>query len=224
MKQNIRKMEQDLENRIKILTQQNSELKSEINQVRFDVSMKIQPVIDAVVKTESIVQRLQEDLSEVILTVQTLQATSYNGVFVWKIPEVQRCRHEAKIGRTVSLYSAPFYTSRHGYKVCLRLYMNGDGSGKHTHLSFYVTIMRGEYDAFLQWPFNQIVKLILQDQDKECDLIQLLYPNVKSVSFQQPQDDMNVAFGCPMFAPLPILDNSSYVKNDVMFLMCKIEN
>ena len=186
--------------------------------------MKIQQVKDAATKVESAVQQLQEDFSEMALTVQTLQATSYNGVFIWKIPEVQRHRDEAKIGKTVSLYSAPFYTSRHGYKVCLRLYMNGNGSGKHTHLSFYVTIMRGEYDAFLQWPFNQIVKLFLRDQDKECDLIQLLYPDVKSISFQQPQDDMNVAFGCPMFAPLPILDNSSYVKNDVMFLMCKIDN
>ena len=78
---------------------------------------------------------------------QTLQATSYNGAFIWKIPEVQRHRHEAEIGRTVSLYSPHFYTSRHGYKMYLRLYMDGDGSGKHTHLSFYLTIMRGEYDA-----------------------------------------------------------------------------
>ena len=44
--------------------------------------------------------------------VQTLQATSYNGVFIWKIPEVQRHRHEAKVERTVSLYSAPFYTMK----------------------------------------------------------------------------------------------------------------
>ena len=186
--------------------------------------MKLQPVIDAVGKTESTVQHLQEGFSEMSLMVQTLQAASYNGVFIWKIPEVQRHRHEAKIGKTVSLYSAPFYTSRHGYKMYLSLYMDGDGSGKHTHLSFYITIMRGEYDALLQWPFNQIVKLILRDQDKECDLIQLVYPDVKSVSFQQPQNDMNVAFGCPMFAPLQILNNSSYVKNDVMFLMCKIDN
>ena len=48
--------------------------------------------------------------SSVVLMVQTLQATSYNGVFIW--PKVQRHRHEAKVGRTVSLYSAPFYTMK----------------------------------------------------------------------------------------------------------------
>lgn len=58
------------------------------------------------------------------LMVQTLQATTYNGVFIWKIPELE-VQHEAKIGKMVSLYSAPFYTGRHGYKVCLRLQLHG---------------------------------------------------------------------------------------------------
>jgi len=39
--------------------------------------------------------------------------------------------------------------------------MDGDGSGKGTHLSF-LTIMRREYDALLTWPFKQAVTLMLQ--------------------------------------------------------------
>ena len=91
--------------------------------------------------------QLQDGLSEMSLLLQTLQAASYDGTFIWKIPEVTRRRQEARTGKTVSLYSAPFYMSRHGYKACLRLYMNGDGAGKGTHLSFFITLMRGEYDA-----------------------------------------------------------------------------
>jgi hypothetical protein len=34
---------------------------------------------------------------------------------------------------------------------------------------------------------------------------------------------MNVASGCPKFAPLSILDNSSYVKDDTMFLKCRLD-
>jgi hypothetical protein len=34
---------------------------------------------------------------------------------------------------------------------------------------------------------------------------------------------MNVASGCPKFAPLSILDNPSYVKDDTMFLKCKTD-
>ena len=39
--------------------------------------------------------------------------------------------------------------------------MDGDGSGKGTHLSFFLTVMKGEYDALLQWPFKQTVTLML---------------------------------------------------------------
>lgn len=52
---------------------------------------------------------------------------------------------------------AAFYTAKYGYKLCLRLYLNGDGSGKKTHLSLFIVIMRGEYDALLPWPFRNKV-------------------------------------------------------------------
>ena len=157
------------------------------------------------------------------LMVQTLQATSYSGTFIWKIPEVQRRRGEARSGRTVSLYSAPFYTGRHGYKMCLRLYMDGDGSGKGTHLSFFLTLMRGEYDALLTWPFRQTVTLMLLDQDRQKDIFQSFRPDPSSSSFQRPINEMNVASGCPKFAPLSILDNPSYVKDDTMFLKYQVD-
>ena len=172
-------------------------------------------------------QQLQEGFGEMALMVQTLRATSYSGTFIWKIPEVQRRRDEARSGRTVSLYSSPFYTGRHGYKMCLRLYMDGDASGRGTHLSFFLTLMRGEYDALLTWPFRQTVTLTLLDQDRQKDIFQSFRPDSSSSSFQRQINEMNVASGCPKFAPLSIFDNPSYVKdntmhnnNIVMFLKC----
>ena len=157
------------------------------------------------------------------LMVQTLQATSYSGrTFIWKISEVQR-RGEARSGRTVSLYSAPLYTSCYGYKMCLRLYMDGDRSGKGTHLSFFLTLMRGEYDALLTWPFRQTVTLMLLDQDRQKDIFQSFRPDPSSSSFQRPINEMNVASGCPKFAPLSILENPSYVKDDTMFMKCCVD-
>ncbi len=140
-------MIKEIEDKLTVHAQEISDLRSEINYVLREISVKLQPIATALGKAENAIQNLQEGFSELALMVQTLQATSYNGNFIWKIPKVQRRRHEAKIGKTISLYSAPFYTSRQGYKVCLRLYMNGDGCGKNTHLSFFVTIMKGEYDA-----------------------------------------------------------------------------
>lgn len=45
--------------------------------------------------------------------------------------------------------------------MCLRIYLNGDGTGRGTHLSLFFVVMRGHSDALLKWPFNQKVTLTL---------------------------------------------------------------
>lgn len=61
----------------------------------------------------------------------------------------------------MNIYVSAFYTSKYGYKMCLRIYLNGDGTGRGTHLSLFFVVMRGHSDALLKWPFNQKVKLLL---------------------------------------------------------------
>lgn len=41
--------------------------------------------------------------------------------------------------------------------MCLRIYLNGDGTGRGSHLSLFFVVMRGLSDALLKWPFNQKV-------------------------------------------------------------------
>ena len=207
-----------------ISTQERISLMSrELETLKLEVPNKLQPLVDSVSKINSSVQSLQANFEEMSLLIQTLQATSYSGVYIWKIPDIRRRRQDARTGKIMSLYSAPFYTSRHGYKMCLRVYLNGDGSGKETHLSFFLTLMKGEYDALLQWPFSLPVTLMLLDQDKRRHVIQSFRPEPSSCSFQRPKEEMNVASGCPRFAPLNVLDNSAYVRDDTMFLKCIID-
>ncbi|WP_236631638.1 MATH domain-containing protein [Endozoicomonas numazuensis] len=175
---------------------------------------------------ESSLLELQNDAFELGRLVEILQATSYNGQFTWKIPEVIRRRQEAVNGRTLSLYSAPFYSSRFGYKMCLRVYLNGDGSGKNTHISLFFTIMRGEYDDLLPWPFNQRVTLRLVDSTgQRRHITERFMPDTTSSSFQKPKKypsaDMNRASGMPKFVRIDevfginghfINDNNIYFK------------
>ena len=198
-------------------------LHQELTRFADEYNKRLSPLSDGLIKMEATLRDFQESFSELALLVQTLQATSYNGEFIWKIPEVTRRREEARTGKTISLYSAPFYTSRFGYKLCLRLYMDGDGSGKRECLSFFLTIMRGEYDALLTWPFQQAVTLILLDQDKQSDIVQCFRPEPSSSSFWRPKADMNVASGCPRFADLSVLNSPRYTRNDTMFLKCIID-
>ena len=159
---------------------------------------------------------------EVSITLQTLQATSYDGHYIWKIPDITRRRRDALLGKTVSLYSAPFYTSRFGYRLCLRVYLDGDGSGKGRYISYFLTIMKGEYDALLEWPFQHMVTMTLVNQKGNNNIVQSFRPNPTSTSFHRPQSDMNAASGCPKFAPLAILDNPEFVVDDVVFFKCEM--
>lgn len=55
-------------------------------------------------------------------------------------------------------FFSAFYTAKYGYKVCLRIYLNGDGTGKGTHVSLFFVVMKGDYDALLPWPFRHKVR------------------------------------------------------------------
>ena len=59
-------------------------------------------------------------------------------------------------------YSPPFYTHLGGYRICLRVYANGHGTGKGTHVSVYVHLMKGEFDDLLKWPFRGEVTIQLK--------------------------------------------------------------
>lgn len=123
--------------------------------------------------------------------------------------------------------------------MCLRLYLNGDGTGRGTHLSLFFVVMRGRCDALLKWPFSQKVgnrfdtlkretlherhetnsssllllplqvTLMLLDQNNREHIIDAFRPDVSSSSFQRPISEMNIASGCPLFCPLAKLAGKS---------------
>ena len=64
-------------------------------------------------------------------------------------------------------YSPPFYTHTKGYKMCLKVYANGNGVGKGTHISVFAYLMRGEFDDCLEWPFKGSVVIQLCNQLKD---------------------------------------------------------
>ena len=55
-----------------------------------------------------------------------------------------------------------------------------------------------------------------QDRHKRTNIVQAFRPDPSSPSFCQPKTEMNIASGCPKFAPLSVLSHLSYVKNDTL--------
>ncbi|EPQ17415.1 TNF receptor-associated factor 2 [Myotis brandtii] len=156
--------------------------------------------------------------------VHEMEASTFDGVFVWKISDFTRKRQEAVAGRTPAIFSPAFYTSRYGYKMCLRVYLNGDGTGRGTHLSLFFVVMKGPHDALLRWPFNQKVTLMLLDQNNREHVIDAFRPDVTSSSFQRPVGDMNIASGCPLFCPVSKMEaKNSYVRDDAIFIKAIVD-
>lgn len=162
--------------------------------------------------------------AEMALRLQVIETANYSGVLMWKIRDYSKRKQEAKAGKTLSLYSQPFYTGQFGYKMCARVYLNGDGLGKGTHLSVFFVVQRGEYDALLPWPFRQKVTLMLLDQDTGTrHAVDSFKPDVSSSSFKRPETEMNVGSGCPLFVSHVLLETPTYLKDDTIFIKVVVD-
>ena len=175
----------------------------------------LQRRVEAAERALAIRNIAQADLEE---RVRQQQASSYDGVLLWKIDEFSKRKTDAISGRQPSFYSPHFYTSRHGYEMGARIYLNGDGMRRGTHISVFFVVMRGQYDALLRWPFRQKVTIMLLDQDNVEHVIDAFRPDPHSASFQRPRCEMNIASGCPRFCSMAELNRHAYVRDDVMFM------
>lgn len=97
----------------------------------------------------------------------------FKGTLIWKISDVLEKLEEGRhklCGDGLELISSPFYTSQFGYKLQASVFLNGNGSGENTHVSVYIKILPGEFDALLKWPFSHSVAFTLFDQsEKVCN-------------------------------------------------------
>ena len=68
-------------------------------------------------------------------------------------------------------YSPPFHSHQKGYKFCLVVFPNGSQRGQEIHLSLCVTMMRGEHDDNVPWPFRGHVTVMMLNQKENCNHI-----------------------------------------------------
>ncbi|XP_078383028.1 TNF receptor-associated factor 2-like isoform X2 [Oculina patagonica] len=220
----LRHMEDKFANHELLLVEANQAIQEQNNEI---VRLKRQDQ-----NYKETLQRLQtrvESMGEALRTQNTppsagLQSNgeqdphSFDGVLLWKISDVAAKIYDSFNEPEKSFYSPPFYTSRHGYKMRARIYLNGDGMGKGTHISLFFVIMRGEYDALLRWPFRQKVTFMMLDQNNVEHVIDAFRPDPNSSSFRRPRRETNIASGCPLFFPLAELNKHAYIKDDAMFV------
>ncbi|XP_068733414.1 TNF receptor-associated factor 3-like [Montipora capricornis] len=152
-----------------------------------------------------------------------LENTSYDGTYVMKIDDVQRRFQDAISGKCTRIESPPFYTSRRGYRCQMSVYLNGDGEGHGTHMSIFLVMMRGDFDAILSWPFKQKVTFTLIDQEKNDDHLGSFRPRVSDTSWRRPCSTRNVGSGMPVFILHENLSSGGYIRDDTMYIRAQID-
>ena len=207
-----------------LLVESNSMIQGQSKEIK-RLEMQLRNANDEIRKLQRRMESLEHTLSlrnvvaaELEEHVRQQEFSSFDGVLIWKITDFARRQNDAKTGKQISLNSPCFYTSRHGYKMRARIYLNGDGTGKGTHISLFFVVMRGEYDALLRWPFRQKVTLMLMDQNNVEHVIDAFRPDRNSSSFQRPRRESNIPSGCPTFCSLSEFSNHAYVRDDTMFI------
>ena len=116
-----------------------------------------------------------------------------------------------------------------GFKMRLKIKLNGNGDYTGTHLSVFLQLMKGELDNFLKWPFDKIIHFVLihQDDKNKC-LKRLIIEALKNKDstkkhFRKPDTDCNEGLGYPGFMSHKKLHDDGFIKNDSLYIRCIIE-
>ncbi|XP_068700854.1 TNF receptor-associated factor 4-like [Montipora foliosa] len=150
-------------------------------------------------------------------------------IYTWKIDAFQEVLKRAKEGDVVKIHSDPFYTTECGYKVRLRLFPNGASTGKNTHLSIYLIILKGDFDSILKWPFAKRVTFTLIDQHENLNDRENIFRTFSGNEEQRawnsrPCAKVNEDWGFADFVSHDVLKKRGYILDNTIFIQAKFES
>jgi len=220
--QETKKMMNQFEEKIAKLQKENSELKEELQKPV--IKNTVSPVFkNSLANLDKNFTKLSVNVSDLDLRLQLIDNKFSEGTILWKIDNVDYRMAQAKSGEVTALHSAPCYTSAYGYKFCVRIYFNGDGVGKNTHVSLFFVIMKSEYDDVLEWPFNKTVKFEMINVYNPADsVVEMFNTDIKSSSFQKPEREMNIAAGCPMFISIDKFKTGNFKLDKCVYIRTSV--
>lgn len=147
--------------------------------------------------------------------------------FIWRLENFEYLQKKARIGKQQVINSEPFYSERHGYKMKVRMYPNGRGEAKENHLSLYIVIAHGEYDAMLPWPFVRKVTLSVLDQEEDSSKRKNISGSFEKIDaincFGRPEMVENEAYGFQKMIKLKDLQDKKFVVKGVVFIRVDVE-
>ncbi|XP_048776587.1 TNF receptor-associated factor 4-like [Ostrea edulis] len=179
---------------------------------------------------EKLLGKHTENIQTMEKKVSTLEKL-YGCQLVWKIEKWESKMDEAKLGRKTTIFSPPFLTARHGYKMAMSICPYGDGRARGKFLSIFICICKGEYDALLTWPFYHRISFTLVDQCQDPAARRNVTYSIKPNTIKdnkpflgRPIGERNASFGAQKFVELEVLREMDYVRDDCVFIKCTIDS
>lgn len=90
------------------------------------------------------------------------------------------------------VYSKPFYCLG-GYRGQMKIFLNGWGSGKNTHVSVYLKFLIGPFNDILDWPFRGLITISVHNERQER--------HEKIMNTDKMQQESSEVFQKPMAKP-----------------------
>ena len=184
----------ELENKTAKLEKKTVELKQELKHVTIELENKT-------VKLQDALKTLREPPLKFMLT--DYQKNKANNEYV---------------------QSPSYYMFPYGYHMALRVYANGRGDGKGTHMSVFAPFLNGEYDAQLKWPFIGKVTFMLLNQLEDKNHYQI----IMELTAAEHNTQAGSAWGWSQFIPHSALDydavnNTQYLKDDTLHFRMSVK-
>ncbi|XP_033748936.1 TNF receptor-associated factor 5-like [Pecten maximus] len=192
---------------------------------------------DIIIHHTKILAETERTLTKNAGNIQTLEKKVdtleklYGCQLVWKIESWDDKVQEAKLGKKPTVFSPPFLTSRHGYRMAMSLCPYGDGRARGKFLSIFICICKGEFDALLTWPFCHRISFTLVDQCQDPaarrNISYIISPNVikdNKAFLGRPVGDRNASYGAQKFVELDVVKTMDYVRDDTVFVKCTIDS
>ena len=159
-------------------------------------------------KVDNLQTRYDEKINSEEIVMVRNESLEFPRAFLWKV--------ENFIENTDGhrLASTPFFTEKYGYKLRLSIVPSGDGRGKNTHLSVFIIVMKGDYDAILPWPFKKAVEFTLIDQQEDPVGRQNVVRKLTADNALKVNHD-NIQYTNPITCKLKDLNNENIVNTSV---------
>lgn len=144
-------------------------------------------------------------------------------VGVYKLTNFQESKAKQK-----DWTSPPFYSHPRGYKLCLNVEVNGYETGKGSHISAFVYVMKGKNDEQLPWPCRAhvTIELLNQLQDEGHHRHSVDLENENAARVKEGETTGN-GYGPHKFIShdelqYDVKGNTQYLKDDSLFFRVRV--